>query len=147
MVTKAFAVEDAKLDQATLVTSRKRLYKDVDLEFNIKTTGDIYRKTDAAAVKQAVKNLLLTNFGEKPFDPSYGANLRGLLFELADEQLEDSVEIMIREAIRIYEPRAAVIDVTVKSLPDYNSLAVQVTFSIVNTTDTVTLQVTIARLR
>lgn len=147
MVTKAFAVEDTRLNQATLVTTRNRLYRDIDLSFTARTTGDLFKKVDAAAVKQSVKNLLLTNHGEKPFSPGYGANLRGLLFELADEQLEDSVEIMIREAIRMYEPRAVVIGVVVRSLPDNNMLSVTVEFNIVNTPETVSLQVTISRLR
>jgi hypothetical protein len=59
MVTRAFAVEDGNLNTTSLVTSRNRLYKDIDLTFAKKPSGEIYKKTDAAAVKQAVKNLII----------------------------------------------------------------------------------------
>jgi hypothetical protein len=59
MVTRAFAVEDGNLNTTSLVTSRNRLYKDIDLTFAKKPSGEIYKKTDAAAVKQAVKNSII----------------------------------------------------------------------------------------
>lgn len=147
MVTKAFAVEDGNQATRSLVTARNRLYKDLDLEFLPRPTGDVYKKQDAAAVKQAVKTILLTNFGEKPFDPGFGANLRALLFELADDQIEDSIEIAVRRAIKNYEPRALINRVRVKSTPDANAVSVQVEYTIISTSETVTTQVTIARLR
>lgn len=147
MVTKAFAAEDGNPGTRSLVTARTRLYKDIDLEFLPRPTGDIYKKQDAAAVKQSVKNILLTNFGERPFQPSLGANLRALLFDLADEQIEDGIEIAVRRAIDNYEPRARINRVRVNPLPDNNAVAVQVEYTIINTSETVTTQVTIARLR
>lgn len=147
MATKAFAVEDGNQNARSIVTARSRLYKDIDLEFLARPTGDVYKKQDAAAVKQAVKNILLTNYGEKPFQPGYGANLRALLFDLADDQIEDSIEIAIRRAIDNYEPRAKITAVRVRSAPDNNAVSVQVEYNIVNTSETVTTQVTIARLR
>ena len=92
MATRAFAVEDGNLNTRSLVTTRTRLYSDIDLTFAKKPSGEIYKKTDAAAVKQAVKNLLLTNKYEKPFQPSFGGDLNNLLFELVDN---DTVYVAI----------------------------------------------------
>ena len=64
MPVRSFAIEDGNLNKATLVVSRSRVYKDIDLSFAKRPYGDVYKKTDAAAVKQAVKNLLLTNSTE-----------------------------------------------------------------------------------
>lgn len=147
MVTKAFAAEDGNPGARSLVTARTRLYKDIDLHFLPRPTGDVYKKQDAAAVKQSVINLLLTNFGERPFQPSLGANLRALLFDLADDQVEDTIEIAVRRVIDTYEPRARINKVRVNALPDNNTVAVQVEYTVVNTSETVTTQVTIARLR
>jgi phage baseplate assembly protein W len=147
MVTKAFAVEDGNLNSRSLVTARNRLYSDIDLDFQPRPSGDVYKKQDAAAVKQAVKNLLLTNFGEKPFAPGFGANLRALLFELADSQIEDSIELAVRQTILNYEPRAVVRDEIVNARPDANSVAVVVSFNVVNTTEVVSIHVSISRLR
>lgn len=147
MVTKAFSIEDGNLATRSLVTTRKRVYKDIDLTFDNRPSGDVYKKEDAAAVKQAVKNLLLTNYNEKPFQPLFGANLRDLLFELADDQLDDSIDIAIRNAIQTYEPRAKVKNIRTRVLPDNNSVSVYVEFLVINTAEEVTLEVVITRLR
>lgn len=147
MVTRAFAREDGNLNAATLVTARARLYKDIDLAFQPRPSGDVYKKQDAAAVKQAVKNLLLTNHGEKPFEPFYGANLQGLLFDLTDDDLAIDLDTTIRQAIAIYEPRARVLNVYVNLQPEYNNVSITVEFQVVNTEEIVTLETTIARLR
>jgi phage baseplate assembly protein W len=147
MVTRAFAVEDGNLNTTSLVTSRNRLYKDIDLTFAKKPSGEIYKKTDAAAVKQAVKNLLLTNKYEKPFQPEFGGDLNNLLFELVDNDTVYEIDGAIREAIKKYEPRARVRQVATNLQPDANSIGITITFQIVNTEEVVTLDTTITRLR
>ena len=82
MPLRAFSIEDGNLGSKTILTSRTKVSKDIDLSFAKKPSGDVFKKTDAAAVKQAVKNLLLTNFSEKPFLPRFGGNLNSLLFAL-----------------------------------------------------------------
>lgn len=147
MVTRAFAAEDGNLQTKAIVTSRTRDYLDIDLTFSTKPNGDIYKKTDAAAVKQAVKNLLLTNHFEKPFNANFGGNLSALLFELVDQQSEFEIEQAVTQAIATGEPRARVVSVDTNLNPDRNSLGVTITFSIVNTGEIVTLNTVIARLR
>lgn len=59
---RALSIEDRKLGTATVIGSRTKLYKDIDLSFAKQpNVGDIYKKSDAAAVKQAMRNLLSTN--------------------------------------------------------------------------------------
>jgi hypothetical protein len=87
--TRVLAKEDGNLSQSTLIGSRRKEYKDIDLSFTAKTNGEIFVKKEAAAVKQAVKNLILTDYFEKPFEPFYGGNIRALLFELADDEVEE----------------------------------------------------------
>src|SRR6056300_1348068 len=130
---------------SSIITTRKVQYKDIDLSFTAKPNGEIYTKRDAAAVKQAVKNLILTNHFEKPFLPFFGGNIRDLLFDLADEDIEEDVEDRIIQAINIYEPRAAVRTVNVKSDPDRNNLNVYIEFQVINTTEVVTLTTTLSR--
>ena len=52
---RVFSQEDGGLDNASIITSRKKVYKDIDLTFAVRTMGDVFKKTDAASVKQAVK--------------------------------------------------------------------------------------------
>ena len=62
-----------------------RLYKDFDLAFGKNAiTGDINKKLDVNAVKQSMKNLILTELMERPFQPDLGSALAGLLFENAN---------------------------------------------------------------
>jgi len=144
---RVFAREDGKLNQLTAVTSRTRAYKDIDLSFTAKPNGEIYKKVDAGAVKQAVKNIIMTNRFEKPFLEDYGADVRSLLFELADEDIEDQVIDRVTYAIEQYEPRARVLDVIVNNKPDYNSISITIEFQVVSTEEILTIQTTLSRLR
>ena len=115
MTRRAFAQEDADLSVNKVATSRLRKYKDIDLTLAVKTTtGDVYKKINAAAVKQSVKNLIMTNRLEKPFNPSFGADIRGLLFELVDYTDGFMLKERIIQSIRQYEPRAEITDISVK---------------------------------
>ena len=93
----------------------------------------MFRKTDAASVKQALKNLLLTNRFEKPYRPAYGANLSGLLFELADADTGNEIASRIKNTVTRYEPRVKILKLKVISQPDYNKIKVLIEFRVVNT--------------
>ena len=59
-IRKVLSSEDGDLQKSTLISSRTVDYLDIDLTFNKRPSGDIYKKRDAAAVKQSIKNLLLS---------------------------------------------------------------------------------------
>jgi len=147
MVARAFSVEDGNLNSASINVARKRIYKDIDLSFAKRPDNDVYKKTDAAAVKQSVKNILMTNYAEKPFVPQFGANLNNFLFNLDTEFDDDLLEEAIAQAIDDFEPRARVLNVDVKTRPDYNSVDVTVTFQVISTSDTLSINLNLTRLR
>ena len=146
MATK-LAAEDVRLGSSSIVGARTKVYKDIDLTFAVRPSGEIFKKTDAAAVKQAVKNLMLTNYFEKPFQPKFGANLRALLFDLADDEAEEDIEDRCINAINVFEPRARALNVTAIAKPDRNSIQVVVEFQVINTDEIVKFTSTLARLR
>jgi phage baseplate assembly protein W len=147
MVTRAFAVEDGNLSTRSLITTRNKLFSDIDLTFTNRPSGDLYKKTDAAAVKQAVKNLLLTNHYEKPFQPFFGGDLNNILFELVDNDTAFEIEATVREAVARFEPRALVLSVVASLHPSANTLSITVNFQVVNTQELVTLETNLTRLR
>lgn len=147
MVRKYFAAEDGDLQTRSLTTSRSKVYSDLDLTFTKKPNGDVYKKTDAAAVKQAVKNLLLTNPGEKPFNPYFGGGLNDLLFELANDETNFVLTEYITAAIENFEPRAKLISIKPNVEPDNNTARVRIEFQVVNTSEVVTFETTVVRLR
>ena len=146
MVTKAFSVEDGN-QNSSLLTSRNKKYSDIDLLFANKISGDIFKKVDAAAVKQSVKTIVRTGELEKPFQPDFGANLGDILFELAEEGLEEEVESRISNAIKTHEPRVRELTTKVVSQPDQNTLSVTIQFKVGNITEPELINTTIARLR
>ena len=146
MATKLSA-EDGNLSVSSLIGTRTKVYKDIDLTFANKPSGEIFKKESAAAVKQAVKNLMLTNYFEKPFQPLFGGNLREMLFDLADDDAEEDIEERILNAIAVYEPRAQALNVIATATPDRHSIRVTVEFRVVNTQETVTISTVLARLR
>lgn len=147
-ITRALSTEDGTLNATTLVVARSRAYKDIDLTFARKPgTNDVYKKVDAAAVKQSLKNLISTNKLEKPFDPDYGGDIRSMLFELADDLTSIDIENNIRTVAYMYEPRAEIIDIISDVQPDNNSVSVTITFRIVSTAETITFTTVVSRLR
>ena len=145
-MARAFSIEDGSLDKS-IVSSRNVDYKDIDLTFSAKPAGDIFKKIDAAAVKQSVKNLLLTSRGEKPFNNFFGSNLNSALFGLDTEFDPEFVQNLIFDAITNHEPRARVLSVTVQLKPENNTLDATIEFQVVNTKEIVTLDVSLARVR
>lgn len=147
MPVRSFAIEDGNLNSNTLVVARKRIYKDIDLSFAKRPDGDVYKKQDAAAVKQSVKNLLLTNSTEKPFSPNFGANLNNFLFNLDTEFDADLLEERIIQKVDQFEPRAKVANVELRINGDYHSVTATVTFRILSTNEEDTVELNITRLR
>lgn len=144
--TRVLSREDGNLS-SSIITSRDRDYKDIDLLFSNKPNGEIYTKTDAAAVKQAIKTLVQTNHFEKPFLPFFGGNIRSLLFELVDEDNPYEIIDNIRNTVEVYEPRARIIDIKVNLRPDNNSIDLTIEFQTVSTEETVVFTTVISRLR
>jgi phage baseplate assembly protein W len=151
MATRALSIEDANLrSTSTVTTTQNKEYSDLDISLAVKdTTGDVYKKLSAESVKFAVKNLLLTNQGEKPFNPYYGGNLYNFLFELADERTERDIIKEVRNVIEVYEPRvdASTLETRVNIQPDYNAVEVTVIFKIINTGEIVEFTTVLSRLR
>jgi len=133
---------------ATVRTNIVREYRDLDLNFTIHPVKkDINKLTDERAVVNSIKNLVSTNHYEKPFNPSFGSNLRRLLFENTDKFTASLIEREIVEVIRNYEPRATVSSVIVSPRVDENGFNVQLEFYVVNITDPLTISFFLERIR
>jgi phage baseplate assembly protein W len=145
-MARSNAIEDGNLNQRPINVTVERLNSDVDCTFLKRPSGDVYKKTDAYSVAQSVKNILMTNRGEKPFNPEFGGNLGSLLFELGHALDQDNVFNMVENALNA-EPRAKVREVKTVFAPDYNSLTLTVTFSVTATMEIVSISVNISRIR
>ena len=91
---------------ATQVLQLKRQYRDLDLNFNIHPVRkDVTKHISEMAVINSIKNLILMNHYEKPFQPDIGSNVRKLLFENLDVVTAMSIEREIKQVIKNYEDR------------------------------------------
>ena len=148
MTRRAFAQETTNLGTNSVGVSRQIQYSDIDLTLGVKPTGDVYKKLDAAAVRQSVKNLIMTNRLEKPFNENFGGNLRSMLFQFVDRNSDEIIKDKIINTIRRYEPRAHVRDVSVYRVNGYkNSISVTVTFSVRNTREVLEVNTNLTRIR
>ena len=130
------------------VDSRKKQWTDLDLSLTIHPIRkDIIPVRDDVAVRNAIKNLLVSNFYERPFAVTKGANLRSLLFEPADHITKSVMRDNIRRVILVYEKRAQVLKVSVLDMPQKNSYKVMVKFRIKENDTEQTVDIVLRRLR
>jgi phage baseplate assembly protein W len=108
---------------------------------------DIVRYTNEAAVNRSIRNLLLTNRGERLYQPDIGSDIRQLLFEPMIASTGDLIRKFVQNTISTYEPRAKVLDVQVTAYEEQNAYAVTISYMIINKQDPVQLTVTLDRVR
>jgi len=110
-------------------------------------TGSLAKTTNYNAVRQSIKNLILTNYGERMFQPQVGSDILRHLFEpmntLTAKDITDSIALTIKHN----EPRARLIGVDVNESSDYNTVVVNIVFSLINTNAPVSMDVTLKRVR
>ena len=128
--------------------SNTRTFADLDLNFTPHpVTGDVGFKKDENAVKQAVKNLVLTQNFERPFHSEIGSSLRSLLFEPATPMTKEILRKTISDTITNFEPRVELIDVEIRYKLDDTAVDVRVVFKIVNTFTPIDVNLTLERTR
>ena len=128
--------------------SSTRQFADLDLNFTPHpVTGDVGFKKDENAVKQAVKNLVLTQNFERPFHSEIGSSLRSLLFEPATPMTKEILRKTISDTITNFEPRVELIDVEIRYTLDDTAVDVRVIFKIVNTFTPIDVNLTLERTR
>lgn len=123
-------------------------YSDLDLDF-IKnpTTKDVVRKTGADAIKRSVRNLVFTNFYERPFQSYLGSNIRALLFDNATPMTSIFIKDAVVEIIKNYEPRVSLQNVTVTPDIDNNGYSVTLYYVIKNNNLPVSVDLFLERIR
>lgn len=130
------------------IVSRKKAHSDLNLKLTRHPIRkDIIPLKDDAAIKNAIKNLLLTNFFERPFQPAKGANLRGLLFEPADAITKYELSSNIRDCIEDFEPRVRVLSVNVADETERNAYRINVQFQIIEFDSNQEVEIVLQRLR
>ncbi len=111
-------------------------FKDINITFKKHpVTNDLVVSRDASAIKQAIVNLLLTNKGERPFNPDYGSDIREYLFEQLDYGTAAQVKLSIETTISQFEPRIQILSLEVWPNFNDNAFQVEMTYEIIGSDD------------
>ena len=133
---------------ATITTNIVREFSDLDLNFTIHPIRkDINRVTGDMAVIASIRNLVLTNHYERPFQPEVGSNVRRLLFENMDGITATSIEKEIQQTINNYEPRVNISAINVSADVENNGFTVYMEFFVANNTSPITINFFLERTR
>lgn len=125
-----------------------RTFRDLDLNFEIHPVRkDINIFKNEYAIINSVKNLVLTNFYERPFRPEIGSNVRRLLFENVDTIVSAQLERAIEETILNFEPRVQISKIIATPTPDENRYSVYLEFFVINNSNPVTINFFLERVR
>ena len=113
--------------------SLQKQYRDLPLSFlKHPGTNDVRPLNDLDAVKQSVKNLILTNYGERPFNPRVGSNVTHYLFEPVSPFTASELERNIQRTLREQEPRINGVFVRVFDNSDENAYVIQLQYNVVS---------------
>jgi phage baseplate assembly protein W len=140
----------ANYDASSTNKSKKavRTYKDLDLDFTRHpVTNDVIKIEDVNAVKRSVRNLVNTQFYERPFHPELGCGVRDLLFENFTPMTGIFIRRKIEEVLVNYEPRANISSIAVNEDADRNGINVEVNFYVLNLPNPVSVTTTLQRIR
>ena len=137
-----------RLKIETPIQQKQELYSDFFTDFvSLDVTRDVAKVSNEDAVKQSIRNLILTNRGDRLFNNTLGSDIYSLLFENNSPALEQTISDYIKTTIENYEPRAELMDVVVDSEIDNNTITVVIIFRVLNKTEPVALELVLNRIR
>ena len=118
-----------------------------DLSIGMKSnpnTEDFSMVKNENAIKQSIRNLVLTGFGERPFQPTKGSRLRQMLFEPFDIFMAEELKEEIMNLFQRFEPRVVVNEVRLRA-DATNNLEVELDYPIIGETLTQTVDFLLER--
>lgn len=107
-------------------------FRDISMSFKVNPLNyDLIALKNENAIARSIRNIVLTNPGEKFFNPRFGSEVSSSVFENMDGDVASLIEFQIRESLEIYENRINLIEV--KTEPDYdrNEYNVTIVYSII----------------
>lgn len=128
--------------------SRDPDYSDLDLNFQINPiTGDINKLTGQAAIKRSIRNLIFTNYYERPFKSIIGSDIPRLLFDNVDPMTGVFVEDAIKSLINNFEPRVRLVGVSAEADIENHGFKIIIAYVIINREQPATINLFLRKIR
>jgi hypothetical protein len=138
----------ARIDYQTPTAKQQEYFSDFLSSFDKSPlSNDIARITNENSIKQSIRNLVLTNLGERLFNPNIGGNVSRMLFEPYTGFTADDLKKDIINTIKQNESRANDILVNVINNEDQNRFTVNIFFFIINNPNQLSLELVLQRVR
>jgi phage baseplate assembly protein W len=109
--------------------------------------NQLARVVGPRSVNQALKNLIMTNLGERPFQPDIGTNVLATLFENNVPETLSTLEFYVQNAINNHEPRVNLIDVKAASTNNEHEISITIVYSLINNADPISFSFLLRRVR
>lgn len=141
----------AQLTRAETLTGTKKkieFFSDFLDNFGKSPVGDQLGKViNEKSVNQSLKNILMTNLGERPFQPYIGSDITSMLFEPNVAENYDLLETAIKRSIEISEPRVNLIQVLFPDPGDENTMEITLIYNLINNPEPISLSIILRRVR
>lgn len=138
----------SKADRYTENKVKEVVYSDFLTNFGMHPEKkDLFLVTNENAVKQSIRNLIMTDSFSRVWEPTISSSLRRLLFELPSRDLESTIVTRIKTLIENHEPRARLVGVTATAYHDQKAYAVNIVFYTVNIQTPIALDLVLYRVR
>ena len=140
MVTRA--------DFLTGSNKKTEYYSDFATSFAKTPFGDQLSKvSNEKSINQSIKNLILTNQGERLFQPNIGSDIMTMLFEPNYRDYFDQIIMLVKNTIDVNEPRANLLDVQINSPVDEHTVEITLIYQVINKPDEISLTLVFKRVR
>jgi phage baseplate assembly protein W len=110
----------------------------ISLPLQIGGTGFIQTYNTTEQIKSNIKNLLLTQKGERVLQPEFGSGLHEILFDFNNDDIEGKIEDAINEAFEQWLPYVTIADIVVEqtdALKDRNQINISLKFQVNGSVD------------
>jgi phage baseplate assembly protein W len=138
----------ARADRFTELTAKDEIYSDFLVNLNPHpVSGVLLRFANEKAVTRSIRNLILTNKGERLYQPDVGSDIRAMLFEPMSQFTANALRKIIEDCLVKYEPRAKILNVQVIPYEELNRYVITIVYMLINKTEPVSVNVTLQRVR
>jgi phage baseplate assembly protein W len=135
-------------DKYQIVSKTNDIFSDFSSNLDIHpNTRDVIRIRNEQAITAAIKNLLLTDMYERPFQPSIGSNVRYALFENPSAMTAIMIQTAIEDTIRNHEKRIQLVSVVVEPDIELQTYNIKLTYTLINSVTPVTMTMFLDRIR
>jgi len=122
-------LSDYNLSRSTASTVASKTYSDLSNSLIHPATGDVVIARDLEAIRNSIKNIVLTPLRTRPFFPEFGTNVDNLLFENFNFITAVALEEEILTGVSRFEPRISNISVSANPNEELNTYNISITFT------------------